>query len=641
MKLSVPLGILYFVSFCSYSETVVEVFNITKNNSNLIVSVDVIISKIFVRITHTTNVITSSVSRSFAVTDFKNELLLKNFLSQELLFRHDTSSNVTMVRERCKKGSVFIIETFDDFIEIYVTINPNMYQFSGFYVVVLVATEISEVEEIFKLLWTIQIFRVIVMFEDDLGRVFVKTFFPFNPKSCQDTSPVLINTFQDGRFLKGLGNIFPFSKMRNLHKCPVRVATANDTEPYIFAKALPNNTYELSGPAINLITTLSQRLNFVINYTNIGYEGFIFENGTAEGPLKALLDGEADLSISNWWLKKDRLKFFDTTGSYGSDAIHFVIPPGRAFSAFEKLIFPFSLLVWIFATTTTVIGSFVIFCVFHSSEKIQNFVFGTGVRHPYMNMYIGFVGENQRVLPRRNFARFLLMVFLLYSLVMRSVYQGSYYQFLQSNLVHKRVETIEEMVHNDFTFYFHAGAVDIFSRSKSIRNRFVDWLLSLLCHHLILYLHPRIVPVGDERFHEMLDSISTNPEFKGASGLSYSVISFLNHLSDHSFNKIPRIYYSKTAFTLVPVVMYTQKDFFLTSEINIDLMFFHSSGLIQIWFSEYDRHPKESEEKSTPKVLTINHLSGSFQILFFGCTVSFFVFVLELMFPFGKQMIRK
>lgn len=474
MKVSVPLGLFWLWLFYPQGEAFKRISIESSNYPNLVDCVNQVITEVLAKEVPTTNILTSSAARGFAVMDFKNELLMKIFRTQQVAFRHDLSSQVTMVKSRRKRTCVLIIETFDDFIKIYLTINRKMYQLNGYYAVVLVSGEFSEVEDIFKLFWKIQIYRAIIIFEDKNATVLVKTFFPFNSTNCHGTTPVIVNRFLDGKFLYSLDKIYSDFKMKNLKKCPIRVAVANDIEPYIFAKVLHNKSYHLTGPSINLITVLSQILNFGINYTYIGPEGLLFDNGTSEGPLKAVLEGDADLTISNWWLKENRLKFFDTTNAYNSDPLHFVIPPGRSYTAFEKLIIPFSPSLWFLTLMNALVGCIVILFVMNRSEKLRNFVFGVGVNYPFLNMFIGYIGETQKFLPKRNFARFLLMMLLLYSLVLRTLYQGSYYQFLKSNRQHKKIETIEEMIANDFKFYIHNGAVDMFSGSEAIRNRFVS-----------------------------------------------------------------------------------------------------------------------------------------------------------------------
>lgn len=336
--------------------------------------------------------------------------------------------------------------------------------------IVLTRKEIPEVENIFKLLWDIQIFNVNLLFYDKSGGVSVVTFMPFNSDKCDDTKPVLIDRFKDGKFVNSAEKLFP-EKMRNLQRCPVRISTSGDAQPYVFTTLLSNGSHQISGRDFELIKTLSQSLNFTYNFTFVGPLGYFLDNGSAEGPAKALLDGKADLSVANWWINKNLLKFIDVTCPYSSDAIIFLVPPGRAFSAIEKLIFPFTYQVWGLFLACFLVGCVVIVIIKRRTSTVQNFVFGSEVKTPGMNLCIGCLGGSQTNLPTRNFARFMLMTFLMYSLIMRTLYQGLFYHLMKSSGEHKSIQTIDELIKQDFKLYVRSSLTGMINGTEDIRKR--------------------------------------------------------------------------------------------------------------------------------------------------------------------------
>lgn len=411
-----------------------------------------------------------SPENSKKLNDFKDELLSRIFKTLNLLFRQDTSLKFLLIPGRRKRFNLIIVESFEQFCVIFKKISPDTFKFNGFFLIVLIDGDIPETEEIFKLMWKIQIYNVVVMFEDSNGVVKVVTFLPFGSKSCNQTTPTVIDEFRDGKFANGSKDLF-HDKMKNLQGCPIRVAIANNAEPYVFFKLQANGSKQLVGTEISLIQALSTSLNFNINFTFIGDDGYLYENGSAKGPLKVLLDREADLSLSDWYLKNSRLKFFDSTTSYVSDQVIFLVPPGRDLTTFEKLVDAFKLSIWILIISCFVVGFVVIFSLKRQTLGAQNFVFGVNVRHPYFNMFAGFIGSSQKVLPSHNFARFLLMLFLMYSLVMRSVYQGSFYRLTQSNKRQKEVQSIDEMINKDFKIYGTVGGIEVVGGSETLKSR--------------------------------------------------------------------------------------------------------------------------------------------------------------------------
>lgn len=467
LKQTMIFSILFLMSLCSSAKT----FDCSHKNYSLVEAVDQILTEIFVNQITTVNLLVPERYESFALKDFNDELFSKSFETSKIVFRLDTSGKISTVPGRKKRCNIFVIESFDGFLAIYNKITTSVFRLDGYYLIVLVDGEIEGLGEIFRLLWKIQIYNVIVIYQNDNFNVQLKTFMPFNSMKCNDTEPILHNEFHHGRFVNGVENVYP-NKMRNLHRCKVRVAVCNETQPYVFVKPLANHTNSFKGRDISVISALSTRLNFNIVYTFIGLEGTFYSNESSTGPWKSLQDEESDISMCDWWLTGSRLRVFDASTSYDSASVILLVPPGRSLSAYQKLIFPFSNFFWLTIAACFLIGILVIFIVKQKARNIQNFVFGTSTGDPYMNFYSGFFGGAQKILPRRNFARFLLMVFLLYSLIVRSLYQGSFYKLLQSNNLFGEVQTVNEMVRKDFKFYVPVSVAEIMQGSTLVNKRF-------------------------------------------------------------------------------------------------------------------------------------------------------------------------
>lgn len=416
-------------------------------------------------------IISPETSNDFKVSDLKQEIIKSFKPDTDFTLNVVTESNIT-IREHEKTSFCLILtKDFEDFLRIYNKINPDTFKFNGFYVVIIVGGIIPEIQQIFGLMWKKQIYNVNIILENQYGDIEVKTYMPFNRNNCEDTSPTLINTYRNGRFIRDIKNLWP-RKFKNLHRCPVKVAKAIERR-HNFTLRPSKKPYSLYYHCNKLMKTLSHHLNFKINHTFIGYEGYFLANGTAEGPLKALLDGDADISSSQWWLKPSRLEFLDATIPFLSEQTVFVIPPGRDLTNFEKLTYAFTTTSWVFIIVCFLIGTFVILIVKRQQKQFQYFIFGTNVQTPITNLFAGFLGQNLSRLPKRNFARFLLMLFLLYSIVIRTLYQGSYFQLLHSNKKIEPVKSIDEMFQNGFKLYIFKGAVDML-KSFTHADRYVQ-----------------------------------------------------------------------------------------------------------------------------------------------------------------------
>lgn len=459
------LFLVIFLFFCfTISCGSLRIF--AKNSSLLSHAIRKVLREVMVKRSSTLNVITPD-NASATVNDFANDLLSESF---DLAVSLESSSSITAIQGSRKSCTIFIIENLKEFLQAYEKITPNIFKLSGFYLIIVVNGKIPELKTLFELLWSIQIYNVNVIYHTNSDSIHVKSFMPFNIRNCNDTTPKLINHFANGSFTNDIEKFFP-DKFVDMRGCSIRVATSNTSKPSVFAIKNSNKTFQLKGEVINLITTLAENMKFKINYTFIGPERFFSENGAGDGPLKALYERQADVAVNSWYLKAYRLKFFDSTVSHISDQFILVVPPGRELTPFEKLIYPFTLQVWILIAVVLLVGSLVIFVVSQQTEKARNFVFGEGVTTPYLNLFSGFVGGAQNILPKGSFARFLLTLLFVQSLVIRTLYQGSYYNILQSNKKHREVQSIDEMIRENFQFFISNSNEDLFQEIKQMENR--------------------------------------------------------------------------------------------------------------------------------------------------------------------------
>lgn len=247
---------------------------ISNNYSQLADSVNLIITTAFVKSSATVNIVLPK-NHDLSALDFKQELLSRELKDFGVIFYQDSADKISMnVKER-KRFSIFVLRNFADFLEIYVKVTREIFAINGLYILMLIEGEISESEEIFKLLWKIQIINVIVMMEDESRKILVKSFKPFKKGTCNDTTAVTINEFIDGKFAVN-DNFFP-DKMQNLRNCGIRVALSKNADPFVTIRKRKNKTYDITGEDINLLNTLAERLNFKVSYTFIGAEGYLLQ----------------------------------------------------------------------------------------------------------------------------------------------------------------------------------------------------------------------------------------------------------------------------------------------------------------------------------------------------------------------------
>lgn len=443
-----------------------------KVNDDLVLAVNEHIDKVLVKNHKTVNIVVASKHHD---ESSKNELISGILLKPRDGFSvwiYDFNT-ISGVKNRRKRQMIFVLDDIESFRQLASKLDSNKFLFSGLYVFVMLhETNLNEVQEMFKTLWSLYIFNANVLIHNS-GTVTVMTFQPFSDGSkCENHEPLEIASVRNGSF-ESFGPIFP-EKFKNLKNCPMKVLTFEDGNAVKRVKS-SNGNYNYRGYDIELLNALAKSLNFKIDLKFLqGVQpwGFVTANGTATGALAEVASKKNNIAIGNYFLRLNRLQVLDASVTYFSIPSMFVVPPGIHFTAFEKLLQPFESLVWFLILLAFSLGiSSIILLNTKTSLKIQNFVYGTGVRQPMSNMMMVIFGITQPKLPRRNFARFILSMFLIFCLVQRSIYQGSLYIFLQSDGRHRIVSSVSEIVENDFQIHVFESVAESLQSQPEIYKR--------------------------------------------------------------------------------------------------------------------------------------------------------------------------
>lgn len=328
--------------------------------------------------------------------------------------------------------------------------NPEVYPFKVFFLIVIFGEQSWNISELFGFFWNFNIFNVGVMMSEFEGSIDFLTFSPLSENSCNDLTPIVVNTFSARHQRWSTPFVFP-KKFSNFYKCPVKVFCSN-----------------VNGFEFEVFLEVSKELNFVVEVTNQpnANVGLLFENGTAFGALNDLLTGKIDVMVRFLSIDAARRKFLSFFNSFHEEWLIFVVPSPPEMSSLAKLLYPFQYLAWAALVTFAVTTYCIIFFLNHAPKQYYDFVIGQSIQTPYLNTVAAFTGTPQYSLPSGTFARYLLAIFLIFCLVVRTMYVGKMFSIMNVDVKSAELATIEEFYDNGYNFYLHDGAAPKFKNIK-------------------------------------------------------------------------------------------------------------------------------------------------------------------------------
>lgn len=156
-------------------------------------------------------------------------------------------------------------------------------------------------------------------------------------------------------------------------------------------------------------------------------------------------------------IAENRAKKYSMTQAHYYGSLIFAIPPGRKFSSFEKLFFPFKVIIWSCIGAIFLFAAIIIVALKLSSRKKRDFFIGKSNDMPFFNMISHCFGGNTASIgiPKRNFARTLLLIWLLSTLILRNAYQGKLFDNLRSQQRNAPHFLIDDLFQSHLKLYLY------------------------------------------------------------------------------------------------------------------------------------------------------------------------------------------
>lgn len=463
-------------------------------------------------------------------------------------------------------------------------------------------------------------FQFDLIFDVD-GSLRLSKYFRFQPDFCKNVSSKIINRFSP-KTLKWENPISLDHETKDFYGCEFTVGVPGLCKPSSDYKIYENGSFGYFGYTVSFMDALGQHFNFKLAYNPLDIMTGKYLNKSFIPEIIAALR-PAVLNI----LSRDNQAVTQTFTefSYG-----IVIPHGELYTSLEKLFLPFDLETWILIIIFIVAGILVIEVIRKTSRTIQNFVFGRNNYTPKMNLIRVFYGMSLITSPSRNFARYMLMMFILFCLIMRTAYQGKMFQFLQKDMRKPEVKSIEEMIENNFTFFVlqDSPPFEIMELFQRFVYKKLTFFLSyvIFITFLIIWFRARFAKISIENF--LTTDIFFNISKPGSKKATIMEGQQVPYMVDHLKIKTQPILLDQAFFT-IQAGFAIHREFYFNQQLNRKIVQALESGLMNHWKSEINIKPVILDS-SEPKVLTMDHLMIGFQVYVLCILICVIAFIWEI-----------
>ncbi|XP_059223293.1 uncharacterized protein LOC131997048 [Stomoxys calcitrans] len=475
-----------------------------------------------------------------------------------------------------------------------------------------------ELHQIFSHFWQYYMLNVIVLVENpDTQVVDVYTYFPFHDAaSCRHVHVKYINAYGEAWRYPITKSLYP-DKVGNLHKCPVTAAVWN-TPPYLSFKRHPNGTIEIHYWEAELLYVLGDKFNFtvaLIEPINNQQRGKQQPDGTINGAMGLMIRRTADLSLGSFRVTLERAAVLTGAESYYQTwQAYAFLKRAQPYTSLEILVYAFDNRTWICLVISFLTALLVAYFVQlrYDTSYWARIVMGIPrPTAPLTNIVMMMTGQAIGALPENTFCRFVLTLWDLFGLLLRTAYQSLLFQLLQSDLYHPAPFGLVDLMSRGCKIVTTNGTYDSVSTVPTFYLRLIEM-------HIIKNVSEQSIFFYVEAHkHECYAGIS--PE------------DFIIH---HA-----RVENKRGMFIVLPEKIFTQhltiyftKHTFLIDRFNEVLQNLRAMGLIDFWASNsVDRtYVEVPTEKQVFLPLTMGNLEGIFVTYLVLTALALVIFFVEI-----------
>uniref|UniRef100_A0A1I8PNM8 Putative ionotropic receptor ligand binding domain-containing protein n=1 Tax=Stomoxys calcitrans TaxID=35570 RepID=A0A1I8PNM8_STOCA len=512
--------------------------------------------------------------------------------------------------------NIALIDSFDNFRKINPGPASRGQDFSEYYLIVFYGRDTNynqEMQKIFEYCWHYYIANVALLFTLEGQSIDLFTYYPFTPNHCQRPQIRKIN--EESRQIMNLSpnELYP-EKFLNFHNCTL-VAAVWDVPPYLTLPETERRPNQFGGVEGLLLDIMAGVLNFDLDYKippNNEQRGLVKKDGNVTGAIKMLNERIADVSLGSFRCTLERSTVLTPTATfYQTMQVFTVLALKQALGSFEVITYPFDIYIWSISLglTAILVASTYIFNLFYKNA-LEIIYETTSLSVISANIIAITLGQPTIGKQKRSMTRYFIFIWVLWTFVLRSTYQGALFDFLNSQRTIEPPDSSKELVERHYTLVVNLATSDAYSGVAAIRDK---------------QLKVQIMNVTDTGGFPVLEENSNKPYVTGTP--RDFLIHYVNvHRKFGVFHVLPESVFSQQ------LCIYFSKHSYLVTSFDRILLNLRSFGLINHWAKQVfdDRFLATSPANAETKALSLSHLSSVFMLGIYMYASATIVFFLEI-----------
>lgn len=298
----------------------------------------------------------------------------------------------------------------------------------------------------------------------------------FTPHGCNRANLIKLNKFNKTS-QKWQSKLQNYEKFQQYNKCELVMLLPVYQDDHsnfhmsgysVISRDFLSFTYFGISPVIFEIA--AEHLNFTVGYQP-GRMAKNWLNEDMKNPVhRILINGVLkDPHVYFEILPQYKLKFHIAASEVVTNLNFWMfVTPADKYTAYEKFFLPFDFVTWILLAVTFVAAFSTIFIINCMPKLIQNIIYGHKVEAPTWNVIRIFFGISQTILPKKNFSRSILILFIFFCLIFRTCYQSKFFEFMTSEPRRLPPKTIEDMVNRGYEVYAMDATIDVAAKQDRL-----------------------------------------------------------------------------------------------------------------------------------------------------------------------------